>query len=96
MSIQAAKDFIQKIETDTALKERLEAATDDAGRRQIVQAAGFDFTREEFKQAVVEISKAAGQELSPEELDGIAAGTGRVGWCPMHGKPSCPQATPAG
>ncbi len=96
MSVESAKDFIRKIETDAALKARLEAATDDAARRQIIQAAGFEFTHDEFKQAVAEISAAAGQELSPEELNDLAAGTGRAGWCPMHGKPSCPQAKPAG
>jgi predicted ribosomally synthesized peptide with nif11-like leader len=79
MSIQSAKDFVQKIETDQALKERLEAAADHEARLQIIQAAGFDFTLEEFKQAVAELAAAAGQELSPEELKDIAAGTGS--WC---------------
>jgi predicted ribosomally synthesized peptide with nif11-like leader len=84
MSIQSAKDFIKQIETDPALKARLEAAVDDETRQQIIQAAGFVFTREEFKQAVAEISTSADQELSPEELTDIAAGTGQAGWCVTH------------
>ncbi len=84
MSLQSAKDFIKQIETDQALKERLEAAADDEACQQIIQASGFDFSRAEFKQAVAEISTAAGQELSAEELDDIAAGTGRAGWCVTH------------
>ncbi len=87
MSIQSAKDFITQIESDRTLQDRLKAAADDEARRQVIQAAGFDFTREEFKQAVAEISMAAGQELSREELDGIAAGAGRAGWCGIHAKP---------
>ncbi len=81
MSVQSARDFIKQIETDQALKARLEAAADDETRRQIIQTSGFDFTRDEFKQAVVEISTAAGQELSPEELHDIAGGRGKAGWC---------------
>jgi predicted ribosomally synthesized peptide with nif11-like leader len=81
MSVQSARDFIKQIETDQDLKKRLEAADDDEARRQIIQKSGFDFSRAEFKQAVTEISTAAGQELSPEELSDIAGGRGKVGWC---------------
>jgi predicted ribosomally synthesized peptide with nif11-like leader len=87
MSVQSARDFIKQLESDRTLQDRLQAAADDEARRQIIQAAGFDFTREEFHQAVAEISAAAGQEMSAEELDGIAAGTGRAGWCGIHAKP---------
>ena len=80
MSIVSAKDFLQKIGTDQALKARLEAAAGNEARLQIIQAAGFDFTLEEFKQAVTEMAAAAGKELTPEELQDIAGGAGRLGW----------------
>jgi predicted ribosomally synthesized peptide with nif11-like leader len=79
MSVQSAMDFIKHIETDPALRERLDAAGDDETRRQIIQTSGFDFTRDEFKQAVAEISTTADQELTPEELQQIAGGAGKVG-----------------
>ena len=84
MSVQSAKDFLQKIETDQTLKEQLEAAADQEARMKLIRAAGFDFTVDDFKQAVAELSAAAGKELTPEELQDIAAGGGRVGWwCPL-------------
>jgi len=78
MSVQSAKDFIEQLETDESLKKRLEAAVDDEARRSIIQAAGFDFTREEFHQAVGDLAAAAHRELTPEELQNIAGG-GRPG-----------------
>jgi len=87
MSIQSAKEFVQKFNADQTLKERLEAAANHEARLQLIQAAGFDFTMEEFKQAVAELSDAAGQELTPEELRNIAGGVGLPG-CWLHS--SCP------
>jgi len=86
MSVQSAKDFLQKIETDQTLKEQLEAAADQEARMKLIRAAGFDFTVDDFKQAVAELSAAAGKELTPEELQDIAAGAGRTGniWCWRH------------
>ncbi|MDD2901329.1 MAG: Nif11-like leader peptide family natural product precursor [Syntrophales bacterium] len=89
MSIQSARDFLQRIETDQPLQERLEAAADLEARRQIIRAAGFDFTLDEFKEATRELAAAAGRELTPEELQQVAGGSGGVGWgcskkCPYH------------
>jgi predicted ribosomally synthesized peptide with nif11-like leader len=91
MSIQSARDFIKQIETDEALKERLEAAPDHETRRQIVQSAGFDFTEDEFKQMVGELAAAASQELTEEELQEVAGGAGRAGWCPFHATKCSPE-----
>lgn len=91
MSVQSAKDFLNKIEADQALKDRLEAAADHETRRQIIKEAGYDFNLEDYKQAVAELAAAAGQELTPDDLQEIAAGAGRVGWCPYHD--CCPSKT---
>ncbi|RJR43259.1 MAG: Nif11-like leader peptide family natural product precursor [Deltaproteobacteria bacterium] len=87
MSVQSAKDFLQRIETDQALREQVEAAADPEVRRQIIHQAGFDFTMDEFTQAVNERVQAAGRELTPEELQQVAGG-----WCPLHWCPKllCP------
>ncbi|MDD2901326.1 MAG: Nif11-like leader peptide family natural product precursor [Syntrophales bacterium] len=76
MSIQAAKDFLKKIETDHALQEKLKAASGLESRQQIIQAAGFDFTLEEYKQAIEEAAAAAGKQLTAEELEAVAGGLG--------------------
>ncbi|MDD2901331.1 MAG: Nif11-like leader peptide family natural product precursor [Syntrophales bacterium] len=93
MSIQSARDFLQKIENDKPLQDRLEAAPGLEARQKIVIAAGFDFTLKEFKQAVDELAKAAGRELTPQELGEIWGGSGRAGWgckhCDWHCSPVC-------
>ncbi|RJR43254.1 MAG: Nif11-like leader peptide family natural product precursor [Deltaproteobacteria bacterium] len=84
MSVQSAKDFLHRIDTDQALKDRLAAAADHEARQKIVREAGFDFTLENFKQAAQELAAAADKELTTEELAGIAGGGGKEGWCPTH------------
>ncbi len=64
------------------MRERLEAAPNLESRWKIIQAAGIDFTREEFEQVVEEMAAAAGQDLTSEDLDEI---TGGVGWCACKG-----------
>jgi predicted ribosomally synthesized peptide with nif11-like leader len=76
MSVQAARDFLKQLETDKPLQEKLKAAPDLAARQQIIKAAGFDFSITDYKQVVEELTLAAGQEISPEESQKIAAGLG--------------------
>ncbi|MDD2901325.1 MAG: Nif11-like leader peptide family RiPP precursor [Syntrophales bacterium] len=83
MSLQSAKDFLKKIETDEALHDRLKAASNLEARQQISKAAGFDFTLAEYRQAVEGTAAAAGQELTAEQLEAVAGGLG----IPERGKP---------
>jgi predicted ribosomally synthesized peptide with nif11-like leader len=76
MSVKSAKNFIQKCETDGNFKARLEAAPDNKTRMQIIRAAGFEFTEDEFKEAAAELAATAGKELTPAELREIAGGLG--------------------
>lgn len=82
MSVQSARDFIQRIEGDKSLRERLAAASDLKSRWRIIQSSGGDFTLEEYEQAVKELTAAASRELAPEELQEISAG---AGWCACKG-----------
>jgi len=77
MSMQSARDFLKKVQTDKALKERLEAEPDLDVRKKIIQAAGFDFSLSEYRQAVEEVAVAAGEQLTPEELEQVAGGLRR-------------------
>ncbi|RJR43255.1 MAG: Nif11-like leader peptide family natural product precursor [Deltaproteobacteria bacterium] len=89
MSKQSARDFLKRMETDQALKDQLAFAADHGDRQKIVREAGFDFTVEEFSQAVAELAQAAGQELTPEELRQVAGGASKEGWCPGHCSSEC-------
>ncbi|RJR43258.1 MAG: Nif11-like leader peptide family natural product precursor [Deltaproteobacteria bacterium] len=79
MSVQSAKDFLKRIHTDQALRHQLDAAADLSARKQVLKEAGFDFTVAEYQQVVEELAAAAGKELTPEELQGVAGGFGRGG-----------------
>ncbi len=82
MSLQSARDFLQRIESDPELKGRLETAPDLESRWRIIQAAGGGFTLEEFRQVVEEIKEATARELTREELESIGGGGG---WCACKG-----------
>ena len=82
MSLESARDFLKKIQTDQAFRERLEAAPGLEARWQMIQAAGIDFTQEEFEKVVKEMMTNAETELTAEDLEEI---TGGVGWCACKG-----------
>ncbi|RJR43261.1 MAG: Nif11-like leader peptide family natural product precursor [Deltaproteobacteria bacterium] len=82
MSLQAARNFLRRIEADQALKDRLGATPDPESRWRIVQTTAGDFTLEEFRQAMEEMQAACGQDLTPEDLQEI---TGGAGWCACKG-----------
>jgi len=75
--LKGAQEFLKKLESDPALKARFINAPDTATCHQMAKGAGFNFSLDEFKQALDERSNApeAG-ELKPEELQAIAGGSG--------------------
>ncbi len=72
MSVQAAKDFCKKISDDKSLASSLESAADDDARRKIAAGAGFDFTREDMREA---LSEGSSKQLSDDDLDTVAGGS---------------------
>lgn len=75
MSLQAAKDFLQKLQSEPELYAKFQNAVDEDARHQLAQAAGFDFIREEFKQAVQEfLTSGEDEELTADQLKKIAGG----------------------
>jgi len=94
MSVQAARDFLKKLETDSALQGKLKAVSGLEARQQVINEAGFAFTLDEYKQVVEELTLAGGQEISPEESQNIAAGLGwrsGVACPPVFEPPSLPE-----
>lgn len=77
MSVESAKAFVGKLAEDAELRSKVEGAADDGARRQVAKDAGFDFTRDEMKQAAGQ-SKNRG-ELSEDELSSVAGGNAS-GW----------------
>ena len=66
MSEQQLKAFLEKVKRDTALQEKLKAASDANTVAAIAKEAGFSISVDDLKNAQ--------SELSDEELEGIAGG----------------------
>lgn len=75
MSIESAKDFYDRLATDEAFRIQLLNAANEE-RTAIIQAAGYDFTPEEWESATAEILAVAeaNPELDEAELEAIAGG----------------------
>ncbi len=72
MSVQSAKDFVAKIHGDKSLEDSLESAANDDARKKIAADSGFDFTRDEMREA---LSVQGGRQLSDSDLDTVAGGS---------------------
>ena len=70
MSLEQLKAFLAKVKGDSSLQEKLKAAADADAVVSIAKEAGFSISADDLKKA---------QELSKEELEGVAGGIGAVG-----------------
>ena len=76
MSIESAKAFYSRMTTDEAFRTQLEQAASKEERQQIMQAAGYDFTPEQWEAATAQVqdSNAADSELSDTQLEAVSGG----------------------
>lgn len=73
MSEQGVRALLARLESDQGFRERLEAVPGNDARRQIVLDAGFDVQPSDLPTLR---SLAGLQELSDEDLEKVAGGTG--------------------
>ncbi|MEH1992178.1 Nif11-like leader peptide family natural product precursor [Nostoc sp.] len=75
MSIESAKAFYSKMTTDETFRSQLEQAASKEERQQIIQAAGYNFTPEEWQAATAQIQESkADSELSEAQLKAVSGG----------------------
>jgi len=74
MSVDNAKKFYLKITTDEAFRTQLQNTASEE-RTTIIQAAGYEFTPEEWEVAAAQILENANRELDDAELEAVAGGT---------------------
>jgi predicted ribosomally synthesized peptide with nif11-like leader len=67
MSEEQLKAFLEKVQVDTSLQEKLKAAANADAVTAIAKEAGFSISADDLKNAQV-------TELSDEELEGVAGG----------------------
>ncbi len=65
MSVESAKAFVERMQSDEAFAKRVAEAESKEDRWVIVKAEGFDFTKDEIEGSTGELSDA--------ELDGVRA-----------------------
>jgi len=73
MSEEQLKAFLEAVKADAGLQEKLNAATDADAAVAIAKEVGFMISADELQQA-----QAVGEELSDEELEAVAGGTGSM------------------
>lgn len=66
MSIESAKAFFEKVQTDESFKNKITGIGSSEERIKFIKDEGFDFTEEEFHQVR--------GELTPEALDKATGG----------------------
>ncbi len=69
---------MEKLKADPEFGKQLEQEENIDKRFEIMKDAGFDFTKEEFRQAVMEMSSDSG-ELSDDDLAAVAGGKSGTG-----------------
>jgi predicted ribosomally synthesized peptide with nif11-like leader len=75
MSIESAKAFYQRITEDNDFRTPFEEASSKEERQQLIKDAGYDFTADEWQEAVAEIQATDfKEELKEEELEAISGG----------------------
>lgn len=79
MSVESAKDFYQKMTEDDAFRTPFEAASTREERQQLIRDSEYNFTAEEWQEAVIQIQAASSdEELNEEELEAIAGGVAAI------------------
>jgi len=73
MAEEQLKAFIEKVQGDDSLQEKLKAAADSEAVFAIANEAGFSISADDLK-------KAQPTELSEEELKGVAGGNPSSYW----------------
>ena len=71
MSVEQAKAFIEKMNSDETFLTQVAGADSNEARFQLAKASGFDFTVEELAVAADDDSS---EELTEEELESVAGG----------------------
>ena len=75
MSVENAKSFIEKLNSDETFLKQIAGAGSDEARLKVAQEAGFEFSTEELTSAIDQFSS---EELSEEELEVVAGGAAYI------------------
>jgi predicted ribosomally synthesized peptide with nif11-like leader len=72
LNMAGLKEFLEKLEGDTGLQEKVKAAVDENALLKVVTDAGYDVKLEELKAFLDDTAKEGA--LSDDDLDNVAGG----------------------
>ncbi len=93
MALEQVHAFYQKVASDQSFRSRIQSVNSKEECSEIVKAAGFDFTPQEFEEYTTRILESDRpdeeiKDLSEEDLAAVAGGfIGGVGSRPSYGLP---------
>ncbi|MBN3962308.1 Nif11-like leader peptide family natural product precursor [Nostoc sp. NMS8] len=91
MSLEHVKSFYEKLANDEAFRNQIQGVNSKEECSQIVKAAGYDFTLEEYEEYTTQLLESANGEgelkdLSEKELAAVFGGlTGKPRIQPLYG-----------
>ena len=71
MSIESAEKFFRRFKNDSKFYSSLKNASDDEARRKLIEAEGYDFSKDEIKHVM-----CLPIELTNGDLEAVAGGVG--------------------
>jgi predicted ribosomally synthesized peptide with nif11-like leader len=94
MSLTDVKAFYQRLSADESLYQRVQNVTSKEECSQIVKAAGYDFTQQEFEEYTAQIlendpSNGELKDVSEKELEAVVGGISSYLQIPFHGPYQC-------
>lgn len=74
MTVESARAFYERMDSDETFRTQFQTAASSDERRAILQAAGYDFTPEQWEAALAQISESSNEEFSEVELTAVSGG----------------------
>jgi predicted ribosomally synthesized peptide with nif11-like leader len=74
MSVESAKAFYTRLQTDEAFRHQYRHASTDEARQAFIQASDYDFTTQDWHTVIHQAQQETAGSLSEEELESVAGG----------------------
>jgi predicted ribosomally synthesized peptide with nif11-like leader len=74
MSVESAKAFYTRLQTDEAFRNQYQHASTNEARQAFIQASDYDFTTQDWHTVIHQAQQETVGSLSDEELESVAGG----------------------
>jgi predicted ribosomally synthesized peptide with nif11-like leader len=92
MSLENVRAFYERINSDEAFRNQIQGVESKDAGREILQTAGFDFTKEEFEEYTAQLLESENELQDVDTAELVSVVGGLVGFYPrlflIYGAPS--------